>query len=187
MFDDFNKKDSVVIAYTGDGKGKTTAALGLMVRALGAGFNVAFIQFIKQWDVSEDKFIRSIEPIYKAKLAYYKGGLGFYEANELSADASKQQHLEQAKATYALALRSVTSGDYNLVICDEINNAVESGLLKISDIERLINQKNKKTSLCLTGRNLSKSLIKEIDIVTNMTKIKHHFDDKILATKGIDY
>lgn len=187
MFDDFNKKDSVILAYTGDGKGKTTAALGLMIRALGAGFNVAFIQFIKQWDVSEDKFIRSIEPIYKGKLTFYKGGLGFYKAGELSVDMPKQQHINEAKKTYDLAYSAVTSGKYQLVVCDEINNAIHDGLLRLSDLERLMNDKSSNTSLCLTGRNFPASLIGKTDISSNMTKLKHHFDDKVLANKGIDY
>jgi len=187
-FEDFSKKDSVIVVYTGEGKGKTSASIGLMARALGTGWKVAFVQFIKMWDVGEHAFIRNIMPLYEDELDFYKGGLGFYEAGELSAaDASKREHTEQARATYDFALQAASSGDYGLVICDEINNAVADGLLTVKDLEKLIDQKHPKTSLCLSGRNFPDELVKKADIVTDMTKIRHHFDDKFLANKGIDY
>ena len=187
VFDDFKQKDSVVVVYTGDGKGKTSAGLGLMVRALGTGWKVAFVQFIKSWDVGEHKFIKDITPIYKGKLDFYKGGLGFFDAGELSSDATKEQHESQARKTYDFALKAALSGDYQLVICDEINNAVHDGLLAIEDLEKLIDSKNHGTNLCLTGRNFPSELIDKVDIATEMTKLKHHYDDKNLANKGIDY
>jgi len=186
-FEDFKQKDSVVVVYTGDGKGKTSASLGLMVRALGTGWKVAYVQFIKSWDVGEHKFIKDIMPIYKDKLDFYKGGLGFFKAGELSDDKSEAKHKAQAKHTYDFAFKAATSGEYQLVICDEINNAVHDGLLTIADIENLIDNKHSITNLCLTGRNFPKSLIAKVDIVTEMKKLKHHFDDKLIANKGIDY
>lgn len=186
-FEDYKQKDSVVVVYTGDGKGKTSASLGLMTRALGAGFKVAYVQFIKMWEVGEHNFIRDIMPIYKDKLLFYKGGLGFFEAGELSSKATKDEHIASARKTYEFAYTAVTSGEYGLVVCDEINNAVHDGLLTKKDLEKLIINKNLKTSLCLTGRNFPKSLIEKVDIATDMTKLKHHFDDKNLANKGIDY
>lgn len=187
-FEDFSKKDSVVVVYTGEGKGKTSASIGLMCRALGTDWKVAFVQFIKLWDVGEHQFIRSIMPIYEEKLDFYKGGLGFYEAGDMSAeDTSEQEHRAQARETYELALQAVRSGEYQLVICDEINNAVHDNLLTESDLREIIAKKHTKTSLCLTGRDFPTSLLDHVDIATNMTKIKHHFDDKFLANKGIDY
>jgi len=186
-FEDYKQKDSVIVVNTGEGKGKTSAGIGLMARALGAGWRVAFVQFIKVWEVSEHKFIKDILPVYGDKLAFYKGGLGFFEAGELSSKATKEEHLEAARKTYDFAYQSATSGDYGLVICDEINNAVHDGLLTKKDLEKLIKDKHPKTSLCLTGRNFPTNLISHVDIATNMTKIKHHFDDKLLANKGIDY
>jgi len=186
-FEDFTQKDSIVVVYTGEGKGKTSAGLGLMVRALGTGFNVAFIQFIKSWNVGEHQFIKDIMPIYKDKLTFYKGGLGFFEAGELSAKASKKVHIKAARKTYDFAYDAITSGKYQLAICDEINNAVHDGLLNYDDLEKLIDNKHPNTNLCLTGRNFPQQLIKKADIVTDMAKLKHHFDDKKLANKGIDY
>ena len=187
-FEDFKHKDSVVIVYTGDSKGKTTASLGLMVRALGNRWNVAFIQFIKHWGVSEHVFIRDIQPLYKDQLHFYKGGKGFYQAGELSEQhITEEQHQQAALETYEEAVKCVSSGEYDLVICDEINNAVHDGLLTKKQLQALLEARSPKTSICLTGRNFPKSILKDVDIATNMTKIKHHFDDKFLANKGIDF
>jgi cob(I)alamin adenosyltransferase len=187
-FEDYKTKDTVTIVYTGDSKGKTSASLGLMVRALGNRWKVAYIQFIKYWGVSEHVFIRDIQSLYEDDLLFYKGGKGFYDAGELSEKGiTEAQHKQAAKETYDTALECVTSGKYNLVICDEINNAVHDGLLSKKQLKQLITEKSDKTSLCLTGRNFPKELLDHVDIATEMTKIKHHFDDKYLANKGIDY
>lgn len=186
--EEFKHKDSVVVVYTGDSKGKTSAGLGLMARGLGNGWKVAFVQFIKLWDVSEHQFIRDIMPIYEDTLDFYKGGLGFYEAGEMSADnTTAEEHKAQARSTYDFALQAATSGTYQLVICDEINNAVADGLLEVADLERLIVKKHKDTSLCLTGRNFPTELLAKTDIATEMVKLRHHFDDKFIANQGIDY
>jgi cob(I)alamin adenosyltransferase len=187
-FEDFQTKESVVIVYTGDGKGKTSASLGLLVRALGTRWNVAFIQFIKYWGVGEHVFIRDIHSIYKDQLYFYKGGKGFYNAGDLSPQSvTPEQHKQAAQETYDEALTAVRSGDYELVICDEINNAVHDGLLEIAQLKTLITDRAPKTSLCLTGRNFPKELLELVDIATEMKKLKHHFDDKFLANKGIDF
>lgn len=185
---DYKSKPSVVIVYTGEGKGKTTASLGLLTRALGNRSKVAFIQFIKYWGVSEHVFIRDIQPLFKDQLYFYKGGRGFYKAGELSEQhVSEEQHRQAAAATYKEALQAASSSDYDLVICDEINNAVHDGLITDQQLEKLITGRAKKTSLCLTGRNFPRTLLKHVDIATDMSKIKHHFDDKYLANKGIDF
>ena len=126
-FDDFNKKDSVIVVYTGDGKGKTSAGLGMLTRALGTGWKVAFVQFIKSWEVGEHRFIKSIMPVYADKLDFYKGGLGFFNAGEISSDATDVEHKQSARKTFEFAYAAAISGDYQLVICDEINNAVSDG------------------------------------------------------------
>jgi cob(I)alamin adenosyltransferase len=187
-FEDYKTKGNVVIVYTGESKGKTSASIGLMCRALGRGWRVAYVQFIKDWEVGEHTFIHKIEPIFKGKLTFYKGGKGFFNAGEISAkDVTPAQHKEAAEQTYAFALKAVGSGDYDLVICDEINNAVYDSLLEEPQLAALIDKRSAKTSLCLTGRNFPENLLPKADIATNMTKIKHHFDDKFLANEGIDY
>ncbi len=187
-YEEYKTKESVVIVYTGDGKGKTTAALGLMNRALGNRQSVAFIQFIKYWGVSEHIFIRDIQGLYKDKLLLYKGGKGFYRAGALSPKhITEAQHKQAANETYNQALKASQSGEFELVICDEINNAVHDKLLTVKDIEELIVNRAPNTNLCLTGRNFPKQLTNLVDIMTSMTKIKHHFDQKYLANKGIDF
>src|SRR3982751_5287210 len=100
-FEDFNTKESVVLVYTGEGKGKTSASLGLMARALRNRWNVAFIQFIKYWGVGEHAFIRDIMPLFKDQLYFYKGGKGFYAAGELSpTKVTNAQHKQAALETY---------------------------------------------------------------------------------------
>lgn len=187
-FEDFKTKDSVVIVYTGEGKGKTSAAIGLMARALGNRWRVAFIQFIKYWGVGEHVFIRDIQPVFGEKLFFYKGGKGFFKAGDLSEKhITEAQHKQAALETYQMALECASSGKYDLVICDEINNAAHDGLLGKAQLEELLKNRDLKTSLCLTGRNFPKQLLTKVDIATDMTKLRHHFDDKFLANKGIDF
>jgi len=121
-------------------------------------------------------------------LYFYKGGKGFYKAGDLSPQhISEDQHKQAAQETYDEAYGKATSGKYDLVICDEINNAANDGLITKDQLRKLIEDKAKNTSLCLTGRNFPEDLLPLVDIATNMTKIKHHFDEKFLANPGIDY
>jgi cob(I)alamin adenosyltransferase len=187
-FEDYRTKDSVVIVYTGENKGKTSAGLGLLVRTLGNRGNVAFIQFIKYWGVSEHVFIRDIQPLFKDQLFFYKGGKGFYNAGDLSAsEITPEQHKRAALDTFNEAVQAASSGQYDMVICDEINNAVHDGLLDVAQLKHLITSRAKNTSLCLTGRNFPEELLSLTDIATEMKKLKHHYDDKFIAQKGIDY
>lgn len=188
MFEDYKTKDSVIVVYTGDGKGKTTASLGLAVRALGTGWKVAYIQFIKHWTVGEHEFFADVAKLYGDNLYFYKGGKGFYNADELSAkDVSEKEHKQAALETYNEAVSAASSGKFDLVVCDEINNSVNDGLLSEKQLEDLMKNKHEDTNLCVTGRNFPEQLLEYADIATDMTKIKHHYDDKFLANKGIDY
>lgn len=187
-FEDFKQKESVVVVYTGDSKGKTSASIGLMCRALGRGQKVAYIQFIKHWEVGEHTFIHKIEPLFGDSLLFFRGGKGFYNAGDLSEEGvDDETHRKAALETYQVALEAAQGGKYDVVICDEINNAVHDGLLSQKQLEKLIASRAKNTSLCLTGRNFPKRLLELTDITTEMKKLKHHFDDKYLANKGIDY
>lgn len=187
-FEDYSTKSSVVVVYTGEGKGKTSAALGLVGRGLGSGWKCAFVQFIKHWKVGEHDFLDAIGEVYNGKLTFHKGGRGFFNAGEISAKGvSDDEHAQAALDTYEFALDIAKSGDYQLVVCDEINNAVNDGLLEAAQLEKLMQEKHDNTSLCLTGRDFPEELLEHADIATEMTKIKHHFDDKFLANKGIDY
>ncbi|HSX52810.1 MAG TPA: cob(I)yrinic acid a,c-diamide adenosyltransferase [Patescibacteria group bacterium] len=187
-FEDFKTKESVVVVYTGEGKGKTSASLGLLTRALGNRWRVAFIQFIKYWGTGEHVFLRDIQPVFNDQLYFYRGGKGFYKAGDLSPQhITEAQHKKAASDTYAEALKAATSGKYDLVICDEINNTVHEGLITKTSLEKLIKNRSPGTSLCLTGRDFPKELLPLVDIATDMKKIKHHFDDKFIANRGIDF
>lgn len=189
-FEDYKTKKSVVVVYTGEGKGKTSASLGLLARALGRDWKVAYVQFVKTWETGESKFIEKLllSKIYEDKLVYFRGGKGFFNAGDLSAkNVSEKEHKKAAQDTYAKALEYATSGEFDLVICDEINNSVHDGLLAKSRLKNLLTEKSDLTSLCVTGRDFPEDLFKYADIATNMTKIRHHFDEKFLANKGIDY
>jgi cob(I)alamin adenosyltransferase len=187
-FEDYKTKDAVVLVYTGEGKGKTSASVGLLARALGNGWKVAYIQFIKHWNVGEHAFIHKIEPVFGKSLLFIKGGRGFYNAGEISAaGVSSAEHKDSARRTYEQAYKAATGGKFDIVICDEINNAVHHKLITNGDLKKLIKDRSPKTSLCLTGRNFPEEFLPMVDIATNMTKIKHHFDEKFLANKGIDF
>jgi len=187
-FEDYQTKQSVVVVYTGEGKGKTSAGVGLLVRGLGAGWKVAFVQFIKHWQVSEHDFIDTIAPLYDGKLLFYKGGKGFYNAGNISEkNVTEAEHKQAALDTYNVALGAVQGGEYDLVVCDEINNAVHDKLLTTEQMAVLFDSRDLRTSLCMTGRDFPEELLNKVDIATHMSKIKHHFDDKFLANKGIDF
>lgn len=189
-FEDFKTKDSVSLVYTGEGKGKTSASVGLMARALGRGWKVAYVQFVKTWETGESKFIAKLleSNVFEDKLVYFRGGKGFFNAGELSAEGvSEAEHRQAAQDTYDFAMKCITDPSFDLIICDEINNSVHDGLLNEADLEKLIKARGPKTSICVTGRNFPEKLLPLMDIATNMTKIRHHFDDKFLANKGIDY
>jgi cob(I)alamin adenosyltransferase len=188
-FEDFKTKEAVVVVYTGEGKGKTSASLGMLARALGRKWRVSYVQFVKTWETGESLFIDQLIASGSFEtLSYYRGGKGFYNAGDISAeDVSDDEHRVAAKDTYERAYNDATSGKFELVICDELNNSVLDGLLTVEQLKKLLTDRSPKTSLCITGRGFPDSLLPLTDIATNMTKIKHHFDDKFLANKGIDY
>ncbi len=187
-FENYRQKETVALVYTGEGKGKTSASLGLMARALGHGWSVAFLQFIKHWQVGEHDFIQKIQPLFGAQLHFYKGGRGFYNAGEISAaNIPEQEHRDAAERTYLEAMACARSGNFQLVICDEMSNAVHDGLLKEEALEAVLRERHERTSICITGRYFPERLLPLVDIATHMSKIKHHFDDRFLANPGIDY
>jgi cob(I)alamin adenosyltransferase len=182
------QKTSAVIVYTGDGKGKSTAALGLLLRAFGAGKNVVLAQFIKSWQVSEDVILDKMIRIFHKNLQVIKGGKGFYKAGKKSAKGvSDYDHKRAAAVLFRNISKLAESGKYDLIICDEINNAVYSGLLSVQQLANLIESRHPKTSLCLTGRGFPEELLNLVDIATEMRKIKHHYDQGHQAMEGIDF
>jgi cob(I)alamin adenosyltransferase len=165
-----------VQVYTGNGKGKTTAAIGLAVRALGAGFRVYFAQFLKCGDYSEKKMLQSF-----SGLTHRQYGLGGFvmrtPSEEDKAEASRG--VEDAKA-------ALLSEEYGVVILDEANVACSLGLISKDDIMSLLKCRPEKTELVLTGRNAPPELIEAADLVTEMREIKHYFNAGVAARKGIE-
>lgn len=166
--------------YTGDGKGKTTAAFGLALRALGAEKKVAILQFLKKANTSEHKAIKK----FKLPILIETFGIGFYKI--LGDKKPEFAHKKAAEKGLNRAWEIIQSNKYDLVILDEINVSINMGLIDVKDVVEIISL-NKKTELILTGRNAHPDLKKLADLVTVMKKHKHYFDSGTPARKGIEY
>jgi len=171
----------LVLLYTGEGKGKTTASLGLALRAAGYKRKVLIVQFGKTWFTGELEGVKMLKPYVKL----VQGGLGFVG---LFDDTHKfSEHVKMAQETYNLLYKEVMSGKYDVVIADEIVGAIAGKVLKFSQVAKLIKDKPKDVDLVLTGHHAKKNLIALADTVTEMMPIKHPFEKGILAKPGVDY
>lgn len=171
----------LVIVYTGEGKGKTTAALGLALRAAGYKRKVLIIQFGKTWFTGELEGVKKLAPYVKL----IQGGLGFVKIFD---DTYKfKEHVQMAQKTYDRLLKELTSGRYDVVIADEIVGALAGRLLKFAQVKVLIKAKPEKTDLVLTGHHGKRNLFALADLVTEMKPIKHPFERGFLAKVGVDY
>jgi len=168
----------LIHTYTGSGKGKTTAALGLGIRAAGAGFKVYMIQFMKGRRYSE---LDSIENIQNFSIVQY-GRDEF-----VSKENPKQIDIDLAQKGFLHAQEIIKKGKFDMVILDEINVAVDFNLIDLKDLLNLINNKPEKLELVLTGRYSHPEVIKIADIVTEMLEIKHPYQKGIMARKGVDF
>ena len=164
--------------YTGEGKGKTTAALGLALRAVGAGWNVFLGQFAKGLRTSE---LTALEERLADRVTVRQFGLGrFITGKPTEADvAAARRGLEEAR-------QAVASGDYRLVILDEANVAVKLGLASVEDFLALIDARHTDVELVLTGRDADPRLIARADLVTEMRLVKHYFQQGVPARRGIE-
>ena len=172
----------LVIVYTGKGKGKTTSALGIVLRAVGYGKKIVMIQFIKgSWHYGEMYSSKRLEPDFDI-IAVGKGFVGILDDN-----SSREQHENVAMEALKISKEKIISGIYDIVILDEINYAVNLNLIKIEDVISLIKLKPEKVDLVLTGNHAKPELIEIADLVTEMKEIKHPFQKGIRAKKGIDF
>ncbi|MDO9543263.1 MAG: cob(I)yrinic acid a,c-diamide adenosyltransferase [Kiritimatiellia bacterium] len=168
----------LVQIYTGAGKGKTTAALGLALRALGAGLKVYLGQFIKKGEFSEIKALRRFKP----KIVIRQYGCGrFVRGKPSPAD------IRNARKGLADLKRAMLGKKYDLVIADEINCAVNAGLISEEKILHLIKKKPPDVELVLTGRNAPSQIMKRADLITEMKKIRHPFDKGEDGRRGIEF
>jgi cob(I)alamin adenosyltransferase len=172
------EKDSkgLVHVYTGDGKGKTTAALGLAIRAVGQGMKVAFIQFLKGQPCGEHFFAKQYNPF---EIVQLNVGDSFKK--------SKEQLSREAQQTLAYAEQEILSGKYDLVILDEILVAVNQGLITVKQVLDLLDAKPGSVELVLTGRKAPPEIVQRADLVTEMLMIKHPFTEGTGARRGIEY
>ena len=176
------KKDGLIIVYTGKGKGKTTAALGIALRATGYGKKTCMIQFIKgSWHYGEMDSSKRLEPEFEM-IVVGKGFVGIIDDK-----SPKEDHEQVAKEAIRISNEKIQSGNYDIVILDEINYAVNLNLISINDILNIIKSKPKGVDLVLTGNYAKDKIIEIADLVTEMKEIKHPFQQGIKAKKGIDF
>jgi len=170
----------LVIINTGNGKGKTTAALGMVLRSLGHGYKVAIVQFIKgAWEPSEKK----VFSMWQDQLEFHAMGEGFtWETQDRDRD------LDKAYDAWQKSLEYIRNPDFKLVLLDEINIALKMGYLQVDEILRGLQEKPLDKHVILTGRGAPAALIERADLVTEMTLVKHPFRDQgIKAQAGIEF
>ena len=173
-------KKGLIIVHTGPGKGKTTAALGLALRAVGSGLKVLMVQFIKgSWHYGEldaakafgDKFV--LRPM----------GRGFVKLGG-EIDPEDKRAADEA---WAFAREKIFSGEYDMIILDEINYAISYGLVSVAPVVEALKQKPEAVHVVLTGRNAHPEIVELADMVTEMREIKHPYQKGIEAQRGIEY
>ncbi len=170
----------LIIVHTGNGKGKTTAALGMILRSLGHGYKVAIIQFIKgAWEPSEKK----VFSLWPEQLEFHAMGEGFtWETQDRDRD------VEKAQAAWQKGLEYIRNPEFKLVLLDEINIAIKLGYLRVEEILLGLAQKPVDNHVILTGRGAPLDLIERADLVTEMTLVKHPFRDQgVKAQPGIEF
>jgi len=178
-----DSKEGLVLINTGNGKGKTTAALGLALRAAGHNFKVLILQFIKgPWKTGEAKIMEKLKPLIEIEQL----GRGFIKFKNGRPELTKEE-IDNANESFKYAREKIYSSKYDMVILDEINDLIDYGLLKVEDVVDLIKNKPVKLCIVLTGRNAPCKLIDIADTVTEMKEVKHAFSKGIKARKGIEY
>lgn len=169
----------LVYIFTGDGKGKTSAATGVVLRALGHGMKVHITYFMKgDYPYGERAMLSKLPNVTMASF----GTTEFVDPANV-----KPEDIEQARQALATAREAMLSGNYDLVVLDEVNVAVAFKLIELDEVIKLIEDKPKNVDLILTGRKANTKLVQIADTVTEMLKIKHPYDEGVLARKGIDY
>jgi cob(I)alamin adenosyltransferase len=168
----------LVIVYTGQGKGKTTAALGLVLRALGRDMPVAVMQFIKgKWPTGERAFAEHLPG-----LEFRVMGRGFtWESDDISQDRA------MARAAWAEARAMISGGAYPVVILDELTYCMRYGFVDVADVIACLHARPDHVHVVITGRHAPDELVEAADLVTEMRNIKHPFERGLRAQKGIDF
>jgi cob(I)alamin adenosyltransferase len=169
---------SLVLVNTGDGKGKTTAALGTLLRARARGWRVCVVQFMKSgdWKVGEEQSARQLG------IDWWTLGDGFTWESE---DLDESEAI--AREAWRQASGIITGGDYEMVLLDEVTYPMNFGWIDTAEVVRVLRERPETTNVILTGRDAPPELIEIADTVTEMRKVKHPFDRGVQARRGIDY
>jgi cob(I)alamin adenosyltransferase len=176
------EKNGLIIVHTGNGKGKTTAALGLAIRAWGDGLRVIILQFIKGgWKYGEIETIKKLGEI-DGRIELKRLGKGFQRNTD-----DKAEHIAAAQEALKEAGEAFESGNYDLIILDEINYAVKFELITVEDVKALLAKRPAELHVVLTGRDAKEEIIDMADLVTEMKLIKHPYQKGIKAQKGIEF
>jgi cob(I)alamin adenosyltransferase len=176
-------RHGLTLVFTGDGKGKTTAAIGLTVRAVGNHMRVFFLQFIKgQWKTGERDVLRSL-PGVDLEVT----GRGFTIESLRNPNIPMEDHAAAAAHGWQVAQQIVHAGQYDLVVLDEILGAVSAGLVPLEELMALVKSKPATLHLVLTGRGAPPELVDAADLVSEVQPIKHPFDQGIKAQRGIEF
>ena len=171
-------RPGLLVVYTGHGKGKTTAALGMVFRALGRGLRVTVVQFIKgKWKTGERMFAETLPD-----LRFHVMGLGFtWESDDLSRDKAA------ARAAWALAAAEIASGERELVVLDELTYAIHYGFLTLQEVLAVFKTRPLGVNVVVTGRDAPEEMIELADLVTEMKLVKHPFQRGEKARLGVDF
>ena len=170
--------------YTGDGKGKTTASLGLAMRALGRCWKVLIIMFTKGGDdYGELNSFMNLSPAIKDNLKIIQAGLDriVYKDNETEDD------VREIKKGWELAKKAIKNDEYQLIILDEANIAIDMGILDVDEVVEVLKNKPEEMEIVLTGRNAHPKIIEIAHLVSEIKPVKHYWDTGIAARKGIEY
>lgn len=168
--------------FTGHGKGKTTAALGQAVRAVGEGKTVLMLQFIKgPWKSGEDEAVK----IFGDKFRIIKGGKGF--VGILGDTLPRSEHKKAAQKTWQLAKRAIAKRETDIVILDELNNALSLKLLPVGEVVRFLKRAKANREIIVTGRDAPKRLVAVADLVSEVREIRHYYRRGTVARRGIEF
>jgi cob(I)alamin adenosyltransferase len=175
-------KKGLIIVHTGPGKGKTTAALGTAFRAVGQGLKVLMVQFIKgSWHYGE---LDAARMLGEGRLRILPMGRGFVKVGAEKPDPEDVRRVEEA---WEFARGRIQSGEYDLVILDEINYAISYKMLDPGRVVEALKQKPAMVHVILTGRNAHPAIVECADLVTEMREVKHPYQKGIVAQRGIEY
>jgi len=175
-------RQGLIIVHTGPGKGKTTAALGIALRAVGQGLKVLMVQFIKgSWHYGE---LDGAAMLGADRFTILPMGRGFVKIGAEKPDPEDVRLVEEA---WRFAAGKIASGEYDLVILDEINYAISYRMLEPAPVVEALKSKPEMVHVILTGRNAHPSIVEAADLVTEMREVKHPYQKGILAQRGIDY